>query len=119
MALSAALAALALAPHLTATRTSASIHVDGRLDEPAWQSARPSSALTQKFPSEGKPPAEPTTIRVLYDDDALYVGIDCEQRTAKIVAPLTRRDRKVESDSVTIAIDSRRDGTSAFELSVT
>ena len=75
-------------------------------------------AFTQKFPNEGEAPSERTTMRVLYDDDAVYVGVDCQQRTAPIVGRLTRRDRPIEADSVAIDLDSRRSGKSAFEFTV-
>jgi hypothetical protein len=57
-------------------------------------------------------------MRLLYDDDAVYVALDCEQLQSPIVALLGRRDRPLETDSVSIAFDSRSDGRSAFEFSV-
>lgn len=92
--------------------------VDGRLDDEAWTHAKPTSAFTQKFPNEGASPSERTTVRVVYDEEAIYVGIDCEQRTAPFVARLTRRDREIESDRIEIAIDSRGDGRTGIELGV-
>jgi hypothetical protein len=110
--------ALADSPRLSAVATPRPPVIDGRLDDAVWQLATPSSAFTQKFPEEGRAPSERTTVRVLYDREALYVGIVCEQRLVPVIRRLTRRDRPIESDSVTVSIDSRHDGTSAFELSV-
>jgi hypothetical protein len=56
-------------------------------------------------------------VRVLYDDKYVYVGIDCPQ-TAEVVARLTRRDRQIEADTVTVILDTRADGKSAFEFAV-
>jgi len=113
------LAALALAsPRLGASHVVAPLKLDGRLDEPAWQKAPASDAFTQKRPASGSSPSERTTVRVLYDAEALYVGVECEQTHAEIIARLTRRDRSIEADSVTVAIDSRGDGKSAFDFSV-
>lgn len=106
-------------PHLEAVRTEDPPIIDGRLDDPAWKAAFPSADFTQKTPVEGRPPRERTTVRVLYDDDALYVGVDCEQRHARIVRPLARRDTLLESDHVEIDLDSRRDHRSAFAFIVT
>jgi hypothetical protein len=92
--------------------------IDGRLDDEVWALAKPSSRFTQKFPDEAAEPSERTTVRVLYDDDAIYVGVDCEQLRSPIVARLTRRDREIESDRIEIAIDSRGDGRTAIELGV-
>src|SRR5262249_27476322 len=61
--------------------------------------------------------SEQTTIRVIYDGEALFIGVDCQQK-APLVARLTRRDRPIEADSITIDLDSRADGTSAFEFAV-
>lgn len=106
-------------PTLRATRVrSTAPTIDGRLDDAVWQFASASSDFTQKFPQPGGLPTEPTIVRILYDDDALYVGIDCIQRLAAVQRRLTRRDRDSESDSVTISLDSRRDRASAFEFSI-
>src|SRR5262245_32812392 len=104
--------------HVSAARTPSPPALDGRLDEPAWRNAAVTDAFTQKSPAEGKPPTERTIVRILYDDDALYVGIECEQVKAPVVARLTRRDRTVEADAVKIGLDTRGDGKSAYEFSV-
>jgi hypothetical protein len=114
----AVLAQIAAPPHAQAMRTDAPPVIDGRLDDAGWASAPAHESFTQKFPVQGASPSERTTFRVLYDDTALYVGIDCEQRTLPIIRRLTRRDRIVESDRVSIAIDTRGDGTTAYDLTV-
>jgi hypothetical protein len=110
--------ALADKPRLRATRVMRAPVLDGVLDDDVWKLAVPTDSFLQKFPDAGQPPSERTTLRVLYDDHALYVGFECTQTKSPIVRRLTRRDRWVEADSVSFAIDSRRDGTSAFEFSV-
>ncbi|MSP63192.1 MAG: hypothetical protein EXR72_23205 [Myxococcales bacterium] len=117
--LSSAVAAPASAepPHLPATRTTKPPTIDGRLDDPAWREAAVTDRFTQKLPVGGKPPGDVTRLRVLYDDEALYFAFDCPQR-ARVIRRLTRRDRSSEADWVGVAIDTRRDGTSAFEFIV-
>jgi hypothetical protein len=109
---------MALSPHARATRTQEAPILDGLLSDDAWAHALTESGFTQKFPNERTASTEPTTFRVLYDNDAIYIGIDCTQRTVPVVHRLTRRDRNVEADRVTIAIDTRGSGTSAFEFGV-
>ena len=92
--------------------------IDGILNDAAWIGAAPSSSFIQKFPAEGSSPSEATTVRVVYADDALYIAMECEQRTAPLRDRLTRRDREIEADYVRVAIDSRATGTSAFEFGV-
>src|SRR5215472_3612770 len=107
-----------LGPHVTAVRTEEPIDLDGKLDEPAWAHAIAANGFTQKFPDEGERPSEATTLRVLYDDHALYIGFACEQIHVPVVERLTRRGRQVESDWVSVDIGTRRDKKSAFEFIV-
>jgi hypothetical protein len=105
-------------PRLPAARTAESPAIDGRLDDPAWRAATPSGAFTQEFPDEGRPPSETTEVRLLFDDDNLYVGVDCPQTSSPIVRRLQRRDGGLSSDRVTIEIDSRASRVGAFHFSV-
>jgi hypothetical protein len=116
--LAAALTLAATAPTVTPARTAAAPAIDGRLDDPAWAAAPAFTAFVQKFPDAGQAPSEPTTLRVLYDDHALYVGIDCPQTRAPVVARLTRRDREVESDRVVVDLDTAMDRKSAYHFEV-
>ena len=90
--------------------------IDGHLDEAAWRDAEAATGFTQKMPQSGAPPSDATIAKVLYDDDALYVGIECPQASAPISLRLTRRDRNVESDWVSVSLDTRSDGKSALEF---
>ncbi|MEA2750393.1 MAG: hypothetical protein QOI41_4536 [Myxococcales bacterium] len=109
---------MAPAPVLVPVRTPTPPSIDGDLSDPVWALAGATSAFTQQFPVERATPSERTTLAVLYDDDAIYIAFDLEQRTVPIVQRMARRDRDVESDSVTIDIDSRAQGKTAFEFTV-
>jgi hypothetical protein len=106
------------APHLIATRTASAPFIDGSLEDETWKGAVPSAGFTQQTPFDGLPSSEKTTLRVLYDDEAIYFGFDCQQLSAPIVGRLTRRDHDSESDWVWVQIDSRRDGKNAVMLAV-
>ena len=41
-----------------------------------WQSATPLTGFVQAEPFEGQPASERTEVRILYDDEAIYVGVD-------------------------------------------
>ena len=105
-------------PALHPTRTEHPPELDGRIDDAVWSNASPASPLVQKFPDEGLAPSEPTIVRVLYDDEAVYVAIDCQQEAALLVARLTRRDRAVDADRVEVDIATRGDGKSGFHFGV-
>lgn len=102
-------------PRLLAVRTGERLQLDGRLTDIAWEKAAPTRSFTQKFPDEARAPSEPTELRVLYDDRALYIAFDCVQAGVPVRGRLARRDRQVEADWVQVAIN---DGASTYEFSV-
>src|SRR3954468_449218 len=60
---------IALAAHnMRASRATGAISIDGKLDEPTWQVAVPSTDFTQSYPKVGGQPTDRTEVRVLYDD---------------------------------------------------
>ncbi|MEX0737170.1 MAG: DUF5916 domain-containing protein, partial [Bacteroidota bacterium] len=102
-----------------ALRTMDAPRIDGRLDEPAWQLAKPETEFWQQNPAEGEPATQRTEVRFLYDGDALYVSCMMYDRDpSKIVARLARRDDEVVSDWISIRIDSYHDHQTAFEFTV-
>src|SRR5260221_13244156 len=105
-------------PHVAAVRTATPPTIDGKLDDAVWSTAKAVASFTQKFPDEGKAPSDPTTMRILYDDEAIYVGFECTQRHSKVVDRLPRRDRLVEADRVSVVTGSRADRTNAYECPV-
>ena len=52
-----------------------SIVLDGRFDEPAWSRAVPAADFVQIDPINGQPPTEATEVRIVFDRDALYMGV--------------------------------------------
>lgn len=48
--------------------------IDGRLDDPAWRNAPVVSGFVQFDPKEGAPATHDSEVRVLYDDQAIYVA---------------------------------------------
>ena len=60
---------------LTAIRTSIPIVIDGSLDESAWEAASPASGFIQNEPHEGEPATFDTLVKVVYDNDYLYLGV--------------------------------------------
>jgi hypothetical protein len=103
-----------------AFRTQDRIRLDGKLDEPAWQSAAPVGRLVQRTPKEGEPPTEDTEIRVLVDDQIVYFGIVCYDRTpADIVANQMTRDAVLDADDrVLVIVDPFFDHRNGFFFEV-
>src|SRR3954468_6778641 len=62
---------------LTAVESRAPIVVDGALDEEIWRAGEPADGFIQAEPHEGQPATELTDVRVVFDRDALYIGVVC------------------------------------------
>ena len=108
----------ASAPALAAVRATTPVRVDGRLDDEAWAAASPATQFTQLDPAEGKPGTEPTEVRVLYDDEALYVGARMRD-SAPVTTRLGRRDMSMEaSDWLTVILDSYHDHRTAYGFEI-
>lgn len=106
-------------PALRAAPRTGPVALDGRVDEPAWEAAPPFDAFVQNFPDQGVAPTQRTLVRVLYDEDQLYVAVVClDAEPGAILRALGRRDSPPASDSVQVLIDSNRDGRTAVAFSV-
>ncbi|MFN0186853.1 MAG: DUF5916 domain-containing protein [Aquabacterium sp.] len=69
------------------------IKLDGTLTHPAWQRAVPYDRFVVEAPRGAAMPPYRTEVRLLYSDQALYVGVKMtDPRPAEIRAPLVRRD---------------------------
>ena len=107
-------------PLVRAVRVDGTIAIDGRLDERSWTTAPVGQDFSQSFPRPGSAASERTEVRVLYDDDALYVGVRLfDQSPDSIVSQLARRDvADLFSDYVHVMIDSYHDKRTAFRFAV-
>ncbi|MGH7476258.1 MAG: DUF5916 domain-containing protein [Longimicrobiales bacterium] len=104
------------APVAQATRVTAPIVIDGVLDEAVWQQGAPITTFRQLDPEEGAPVSQPTEVRILFDESALYVA-------ARLSGPvryrLGRRDMQLlDSDWFGVVFDSYHDHRTAFRFQV-
>jgi hypothetical protein len=107
-------------PAAAAARREGAIHIDGRMDEEAWQAATPITEFTQLDPNEGQPASERTEARVLFDGEALYVGIRMHDSDASAIqSQLARRDEGVDGDLVELMIDSYHDHLTGYLFRLT
>jgi hypothetical protein len=92
-----------------------SIDLDGRLDEAVWLQATPITDFTQQEPVEGGQPSEETEIRVLYDEDNLYIGVMIYDDPAGVLAYQRERDAPLSTDDRFMWIlDTFRDGRTGY-----
>ena len=90
--------------------------IDGQLTDDVWSSAQPIVEFRQKEPREGELATEKTTVRILYDDTQIYIGVQItDSAPAEIRAAELRRDNTLESDdSFAVLLDTFHDHRNAF-----
>ena len=109
----------AAAPALHAVRAPTLPRIDGRLDDDAWHEAPIARDFVQFRPDPGRPSSERTEVRVVYTDDAVYIGARMFDRDpGGIIRRLARRDEEVTTDAFHVAFDSYFDHRTAFRFSV-
>ncbi len=102
-------------PSAKAVRAAGPIRLDGRLDEPAWADARWQTGFVLANGPESeplKPAAVQTRFKVLFDDHAVYVAVECDEpRIENLKAKTPWRDGAVWADDcVEIFFDPSNDG---------
>jgi hypothetical protein len=113
------LAAIHSTKELQALRIDEPMVIDGDLSEPAWKRAQVGRDFYQQEPDEGALTSEPSEIRFLYDDEALYFGgtfFDSDPR-GPIVDELKRDFNGRSGDLVALSLDTFGDYT-AYNFNV-
>ena len=108
--------------HLAARRTTGKIRLDGRLDEIDWQRAPVAGDFSQARPDYIPTTRFPTTVRVLFDDEQLYIGA-FNQDSAGLSAlrmPDLRRDfEPPENDVFAVTMGPMGDRRTVLQFSAT
>ncbi|MEJ7812447.1 MAG: DUF5916 domain-containing protein [Gemmatimonadaceae bacterium] len=93
--------------------------IDGTLDDAAWSRAQPIADFVQKIPTEGATPSVRTEVRLLYDDDALYVGARLRRSDSRAIrTSITRRDGESDAEVFTVSLDTYLDRRTAYSFSL-
>lgn len=103
-----------------ATRATGPIHIDGVLDEADWSRAAVATDFMQSYPNVNEHPRDRTEVRILYDDNALYVGVRMFDSEPKLIAAqLARRDATgIYSDWLHLMVGTYFDHRTAYRFSV-
>ena len=102
---------------LKAKKVNSSPQIDGILEKEIWGMAPSASQFIQKQPAEGMPATEDTEVKILYNDDHLYIGIMCyDSEPKKIIANEKRRDSDniYDNDHFQIMLDTFRDRRNGY-----
>ena len=107
-----------MAPVARAVRTEVPIAIDGVLDEAVWMTAPEITEFLQTVPDEAQPVTEETEVRILYDDDNIYVGAWLWDE-GEVPARLRRRDQGTpDADYFVVIFDSYHDHRTAYRFAV-
>jgi hypothetical protein len=101
--------------------TSEKIILDGKLEESIWQSVPIATDFIMFQPDNGKtvPNEKRTEVRVLYDNEALYIGaIMYDNEPDKILKEINKRDDFGTADFFGVFINGYNDGQQNFEFFV-
>ena len=98
--------------------TAAAPAIDGRLDDPCWQSADVTGQFVRVL--KGPEVIQQTSFRVVYDEARLYIGVTClEANPAGIVAAIRSNDQSavMADDAVEIFIHPDLSEPTYYQLS--
>jgi hypothetical protein len=101
---------------ISAVRVDSPPIIDGVLDDEAWKGAPTHSDLHQVRPYEYEDPNYSTEFSVIYDKDALYIGITAyDDEPEKIVANVLKQEERIsEEDHVTVILDAFNNQRSGY-----
>lgn len=106
--------------NLEAIRTPVAPKIDGQLNELMWQDALPADDFIQYSPYNAAAPSQPTVVKIMYDDRALYIGaMMYDSAPDSIFRELgVHDDEDINADFFSIDIIPYNDGLNAFEFKV-
>lgn len=101
---------------MTATPTPQRPIIDGIVDDDVWQYADPVNDFLTREPIEGAIPSQRTEVRILFDDDNIYVAfIAYDDEPDRIIASDLRRDSRLETDdTIAVIFDTFHDHRNGF-----
>jgi len=101
-----------------ATRINNRPKIDGKLTDACWETGVWAGGFTQQIPNQGKSSTQDTEIKILYDNNNLYVGFKCYDKGPGKIRPILSRRDEMAGDIAGIALDSYNDKQTAYEFNV-
>ncbi len=108
-----------LTKSVKAQRIHRPVEIDGYLKEEVWKEAEVADDFKTMNPTIGKKPYQPTEVRVLYTDDAIYFGATLyDTQPDSIAKELAVRDGGARADEFTVHLNPYNDGQNIFIFEV-
>ena len=94
--------------------------IDGKFDDPAWQTAEWDDHFIQLQPYQGRQPSHQTAFKILYDNNNIYIAIKAyDSAPDSIERRLTPKDdMEMSGDIVGVLFDSYYDRRTSFNFMV-
>lgn len=106
---------------LQATKIGQAPKIDGILNDSAWTKASIATDFIQNFPQYGIPASTRTEVKVVYDNNAIYIAARLYDDPALIRKQITARDAEQQSDLdyFSVFLDTYNDDQNGFQFLVT
>jgi len=93
------------------------ITVDAVLNETAWSQTKAATNFWEYFPTDSLHSKQQAEIKMLFDDDNLYIGMKINSSGNDFIIPSFRRDFSARgNDNITLMFDTFNDGTKCFSF---
>jgi hypothetical protein len=99
-------------------KTSTPLKIDGVTDEPDWNNATVITDFRQSFPYDSSVALSRTEVKILFDNNFLYISAVCWQPRKYTVQTLRRDYADGTTDLFLVTIDPFRDNLNGFYFSV-
>lgn len=94
--------------------------IDGELNDECWKYAAVQSDFITNQPQYGNASKERTEVRIVYDDNAIYVGAHMyDSDPARIMKQLCERDGQASADNFAVGFDTYNDKLNGYRFQVT
>jgi hypothetical protein len=106
---------------IQAVKTELVPKIDGQLNDAAWANVPAVTDFIQNFPTYGLPASQKTSVKISYDNFAIYVGAYLYDDPAQIRKQITARDGEQQSDVdyFSVFFDTYNDNQNGFQFLVT
>ncbi|HYI77465.1 MAG TPA: DUF5916 domain-containing protein [Chryseolinea sp.] len=104
-------------PEINAVKSTGEIEIDGILDEADWINANAVSGFWTNFPADTTFAKGQTVVRILFDDQFIYIGAQCKNpaQVLRYIASSLRRDYPFdENDAFGVVLDTYSDQTNGY-----
>ena len=94
--------------------------IDGELTDSVWQHAQIATHFFRAMEGNIHPAQLSTEVRILYDENRLYIGVRCEEPDMKSLRETkTRRDSAVwHNDCIEVMLDTYRDRRNCYVFAI-